>query len=197
MGLMFSYPIIGRFRFFSLTLVRAFLFSGWSQLLFSEVGIGEPSTEGCSGSILLSFMILGHPFAFQKHFIQFKRFLARRLAPVGFRCKPLLTSLTVLKQMRDIKRKRIFQVYFWQHLVRTWNNKKGLIVLTSVIICLPPTPIIFTFTTNCLTVLGNWLCHEMQIFNSYANTSRYYIDHAKYLRRDIYMDSRLVLRLVY
>ena len=114
MGLMFSCPIIGRFRFFSLTLVRAFLFSGWSQLLFSEVGIGEPSTEGCSGSILLSFMILGHPFAFQKHFIQFKRFLARRLAPVGFRCKPLLTSLTVLKQMRDIKRKRIFQVYFWQ-----------------------------------------------------------------------------------
>ena len=95
---MFSCPIIGRFRFSSLILVRAFkfLFSGWSTLLFIEVGISESNTKGCSGSILFSFEIPGHPFAFQKLFIELKRFLARRLVPVGFRCKPLLPRFLAL-----------------------------------------------------------------------------------------------------
>ena len=59
--------------------VRAFkfLFSGWSTLLFIEVGISESNTKGCSGSILFSFEIPGHAFAFQKLFIELKRFLAR------------------------------------------------------------------------------------------------------------------------
>ena len=97
-GLMFSCPIISRFWFFSLILVRGFkfLFSGWSKVLFIEVGISESNTKGCSGSILFSFMIPGHPFAFQKLFIELKRFLARRLVPVGFRCKPLLPRFLAL-----------------------------------------------------------------------------------------------------
>ena len=67
---MFSYPIIGRFWFFSLILVRAFkvLFSGWSALLFIEVGISESNTKGWSGSILFSFEIPDYLFAFPKTF---------------------------------------------------------------------------------------------------------------------------------
>ena len=80
--LMFSYAIVERFRFFSLILVRVFkfLFSGWSLLLFIEVGILESNTKGCSGSILF------FPFAFQYFFMELKRFFSRRLVPVGFRC---------------------------------------------------------------------------------------------------------------
>ena len=96
--LMFSCPIIGRFQFFSLTLVRTFkfLFSGWSTLLFIEVGTSESNTKWCSGSIFFSFMIPGHPFAFQKLFKKLKRFFARRLVPVGFRCNPLLPRFLAL-----------------------------------------------------------------------------------------------------
>ena len=95
---MFSCPIIGQFRIFSLILVRAFkcLFSGWSTLSFIEVGISESNTEGCSGSTLFSSKIPGHPFAFQKLFIELKRFLARQLEPVGFRYKPLLPRYLAL-----------------------------------------------------------------------------------------------------
>ena len=95
---MFSCPIIGQLRFFGLILVRLFkfLFSGWSTLLFIEVGISESNTKGCSGSILFSFEIPGQSFAFQKLFIELKRFLARRLVPVGFRCKPLLPRFLAL-----------------------------------------------------------------------------------------------------
>ena len=65
--LMFSSPMIGRFWFFSLILVRAFkfLFLGWSSLLFTVVSIAESNIEGCSGSTFLSFMIPGHPSTFQ------------------------------------------------------------------------------------------------------------------------------------
>ena len=89
---MFSCPIIGRFRFFSLILVRAFkfLFSDWSTLLFIEVDISESNTKGCLVSILFLFIIPGHPFTFQILFIELEIFFARRLLPVGFRCKPLL-----------------------------------------------------------------------------------------------------------
>ena len=96
--LTFSCPIIGRFRFFSLILVRAFtfLFSSWSSLLFIEVDTSESNTEGCSGSTLFSFTIPGHPFAFQKPFIELKRFFARRLVPIGFTGKPLLPIFLAL-----------------------------------------------------------------------------------------------------
>ena len=49
-----------------------------------------------SGSTLFSFEIPGHPFAFQKLFIELKRFLTRRLVPVGFRWKPLLPRFLAL-----------------------------------------------------------------------------------------------------
>ena len=96
--LIYSFPIIGRFRFFSLILVRPFkfLFSSWSSLLFIELGIAEQNTEECPGSILLSFMIPGHPFTFQKLLIELKRFFARRLELVGFRCKPFLLRFLAL-----------------------------------------------------------------------------------------------------
>ena len=95
---MFSCPGIGRFRFSSLILVKTFklLFSGWSSLLFIEVGIAESSTKGYSGSIFLSFMIPRHPFTFQELFIELKRFFPRRLVPVGFRYKPFLPRFLAL-----------------------------------------------------------------------------------------------------
>ena len=64
--LMFSFPKIGRFWFFSLILDRSFkcLFLGWSPPLFIEVGIAESKTGGCSGSILLSITVPGQPFTF-------------------------------------------------------------------------------------------------------------------------------------
>ena len=57
--LIFSCPIIGWFQFFSLILIRAFkfIFSGWSTLLFIEVGISESNTKGCSSLILFPFKI--------------------------------------------------------------------------------------------------------------------------------------------
>ena len=73
-----------------------FLFSAWSSLSLIEVGNVESNTQGCSRSIFLSFMILWHPLAFQKGFIELKRFSLRRLVPVEFRCKPLLPRFLVL-----------------------------------------------------------------------------------------------------
>ena len=89
---------IGRFQFLSLILLRVFKFhfSGWSTLLFIEVELSESNTKECSNSILFSFKIPGHPFAFQKHFIELKRFFARRLVPVGFRCKLMLPGFLAL-----------------------------------------------------------------------------------------------------
>ena len=56
--LMFSCPIIGQFEFFSFILVRTFKFllSGWSTLLFIEVGTSELNTKGCSDLINILFI---------------------------------------------------------------------------------------------------------------------------------------------
>ena len=53
-------------------------------------------SEGFLSSILSSFMIPGHPFTYQKNFIELKRFSARRVILVGFRCKPLLPRFLAL-----------------------------------------------------------------------------------------------------
>ena len=58
---------------------------GQSSLVFIEVGIAKLNIEGYSGSVLLSFMIPGNPFTFQKLFIEFKSF-TKQAVPVGFRC---------------------------------------------------------------------------------------------------------------
>ena len=74
--LMFSCPIIGRFQFFSLVLVRTFFFNFYFQVspryyLLSLSSQNQTlSTEGYSGSILLSFTMPGHPFTFQELFIE-------------------------------------------------------------------------------------------------------------------------------
>ena len=114
---MFSCSIIDRFRFFSLILVRAFkfLFSGWPTLLFIEVGISESNTKWCSGSILFWFKIPGHPFAFQKLFIEFTRFFTRRLVPVGFRCKPLLPKFLALIFLQSI-----MSISSWRRWFVSW-----------------------------------------------------------------------------
>ena len=77
--LMFYCPIIGRFWFFSLILVRTlkFLFSGSYLLSFIVVGIAKSNTEGYTASILLSFMTPGHSFGFQILFIELKILFAR------------------------------------------------------------------------------------------------------------------------
>ena len=96
--LMFSCPIIGWFWFLSLILVRSFKFflPGSCTQLFIDVGISESTTKECSGSILFSFIVPGRPFAFQKLFIELKRFFTKRLVPVGFGCKPLLPRFLAL-----------------------------------------------------------------------------------------------------
>ena len=115
--LMFSCPVIGRFQFFSLTLFRTFkfLFSGWSTLLFIEVGTSESNTKGCSGSIFFLFMTPGHPFAFQKLFIELKRFFARRFVPVGFRCNPLLPRFLALIFLSSI-----LSISSWRGWLVSW-----------------------------------------------------------------------------
>ena len=77
--LMFYCPIIGRFWFFSLILVRTlkFLFSGSYLLSFIVVGIAKSNTEGYTASILLSFMTPGHSFGFQILFIELQILFAR------------------------------------------------------------------------------------------------------------------------
>ena len=67
------------------------------------------------GSILLSFMIPEHSFAFQKLFIELKRFFARRLTPVGFRCKPLLASFVALIFLLSI-----LSISSWRRWLVSW-----------------------------------------------------------------------------
>ena len=114
---MSSCPTLGQFRFFSLILGRTFkiLFSGWPLLLFIEVGIAESNTEGCSGSILLSLMIPGHPFTFQKLFIELKIFFPRQVVPVGFRCKPLLPRFIALIFLLSI-----MSISNWKRWLVSW-----------------------------------------------------------------------------
>ena len=100
----------------------------------------ELDSEGCSDSILLSFMILGHLFFFsgtfyrvlkvffartfyRVYFIESKSFFAIRL-PAGFRCQILLPRFLPLIFVLSITSKSI-----WRRWLVSWFNVNTALTL--------------------------------------------------------------------
>ena len=102
---------------FIITTEMSFCHSAWSSLLFIKVGIEEWNTEGCSGSILLSFLIPGHSCTFQELFVGLKIFFARQLVPGGFRCKPFVPRFLALIFLLSI-----IYISSWRKWLVSWLN---------------------------------------------------------------------------
>ena len=97
--LIFSCSIIRQFRFWSVIFwsgLLNFFFQDGSRYYLLRWAFQKQILKDAQVQYSFQVVIPAHPFAFQKFFIELKRFVAIKLLSVGFRCKPLLPRFLAL-----------------------------------------------------------------------------------------------------
>ena len=99
---MLSWPIIGRLGFLSRIFLRfvnpssSLLYSDSLVSRFTEGNVGDKFIEERPSSSRFILEILGRPSFPQFFLIYSKKFLAKRLVPVAFKCSPFLLKCLLL-----------------------------------------------------------------------------------------------------